>query len=162
MCRLRNSYVSVTDRQTDRQTTDKVIPMCRYASQTDGQTDRQTDDGQSDPYVSLCFSGGTKKGYYKYFPTSCILFTAWIFCPKFNNFRPIQLDIIDCIFEKFMNQHCAKFYTNTRTNIDTTMLSIFAIFAWNLNILPKKSNWGHIKPDIIINVFCKVMEYPCA
>ena len=39
-----------------------------------------------------------------------------------------------------MNQHCAKFYTN----MDTTMLSISAIFAWNLNILPQKSNLGHI------------------
>ena len=28
--------------------------------QTDGRTDRQTDDGQSDPYVLLCFSGDTK------------------------------------------------------------------------------------------------------
>ena len=36
-----------------------------------------------------------KKGYYKYFPTSCILFTEWLFFPKFANFRPIQLDIID-------------------------------------------------------------------
>ena len=27
---------------------------------------------------------------------------------------------------------------------------------------PKKSNLGHIKPDIMINIFCKVMEYPCA
>ena len=42
------------------------------------------------------------------------------------------------------------------------MLSIFAIFAWNLNILPQKYNLGHIKPDIIINIFCEVMEYPCA
>ena len=33
---------SVTDRRTDR------------------QTDGQTDDGQSDPYVSLCFAGDTK------------------------------------------------------------------------------------------------------
>ena len=37
MCRLRNiALESVTekcDRRTDRQTTDKVIPMCRYASQ---------------------------------------------------------------------------------------------------------------------------------
>ena len=31
-----------------------------YASVTDGQTDRRTDDGQSDPYVSLCFAGDTK------------------------------------------------------------------------------------------------------
>ena len=79
----KHSYGSVTDRwtdrRTDRQTTDKVIPMCRYALQatqkwqhseecmcrlrniamgvwqTDGQTDRRT-DGQSDPYVSLCFA----------------------------------------------------------------------------------------------------------
>ena len=33
----KHSYVSVTDRptdgRTDRRTTDKVIPMCRYASQ---------------------------------------------------------------------------------------------------------------------------------
>ena len=38
MCRLQNiALASVTekcdDRRTDRQTTDKVIPMCRYASQ---------------------------------------------------------------------------------------------------------------------------------
>ena len=70
-----------------------------------------------------------KKGYYKYFPTSCILFTEWLFCPKFANFGPIQLDIIDYIFGKFMNQHCAKFYTNTRTNMDMTMLSIFCNFC---------------------------------
>ena len=29
--------------------------------QTDRQTDRRTDDGQSDPYVSLCFAGDTIK-----------------------------------------------------------------------------------------------------
>ena len=50
MCRLRNiALESVTekcDRRTDRQ--------------TDGRTDRQTDDGQTDPYVSLCFAGDTK------------------------------------------------------------------------------------------------------
>ena len=47
MCRLRNiALESVTDGQTDRR--------------TDGQTDGQTDDGQSDPYVSLCFAGDTK------------------------------------------------------------------------------------------------------
>ena len=34
MCRLRNiAFESVTDGRTDRRTTDKVIPMCRYASQ---------------------------------------------------------------------------------------------------------------------------------
>ena len=31
-----------------------------FGSVTDGQTDGQTDDGQSDPYVSLCFAGDTK------------------------------------------------------------------------------------------------------
>ena len=38
------------DRRTDRQTDRR----------TDGRTDRQTDDGQSDPYLSLCFAGDTK------------------------------------------------------------------------------------------------------
>ena len=50
MCRLRNiALESVTekcDRRTDRQ--------------TDRRTDRRTDDGQSDPYLSLCFTGDTK------------------------------------------------------------------------------------------------------
>ena len=41
----KHSYGSVTDGRTDRR--------------TDRQTDRQTDDGQSDPYVSLCFAGDT-------------------------------------------------------------------------------------------------------
>ena len=31
-----------------------------YGSVTDGRTDGQIDDGQSDPYVSLCFAGDTK------------------------------------------------------------------------------------------------------
>ena len=104
-----------------------------------------------------------KKGYYKYFPTSCILFTEWLFCPKFANFGHIQLDIIDYIFGKFMNQHCAKISNDyTIKYMDMTMLSFFSIFAWNLNNLPQKSNLGHIKLDIIINIFCKIMEYPCA
>ena len=42
MCRLRNIAMRVAD------------------GQTDGRTDRRTDDGQSDPYVSLCFAGDTK------------------------------------------------------------------------------------------------------
>ena len=79
-----------------------------------------------------------KKGYYKCFPTSCILFTEWLFCPKFANFIPIQLDIIDCIFGKFMNQHCAKLYTNTRTNMDTIMLSIFSDFCMKFEYFAPK------------------------
>ena len=55
MCRLRNIAMrdyqeSVTTGQTDRQTSDKVIPMCRYAcvrdfqeSVTTGQTDGRID-----------------------------------------------------------------------------------------------------------------------
>ena len=39
----KHSYASVTDGRTDR------------------RTDRRTDDGQSDPYVSLCFAGDTIK-----------------------------------------------------------------------------------------------------
>ena len=46
----KHSSASVTDGRTDGQTDRR----------TDGQTDRQTDDGQSDPYVSLCFAGDTK------------------------------------------------------------------------------------------------------
>ena len=46
----KHSYASVTDRQTDRQTDGR----------TDRRMDRQTEDGQSDPYVSLCFAGYTK------------------------------------------------------------------------------------------------------
>ena len=54
MCRLRNIALGVcqTDGQTDRRTDGR----------TDGRTDRQTDDGQSDPFVSLCFAGDTKIG----------------------------------------------------------------------------------------------------
>ena len=45
MCRLRNiALESVT-----------------LESMTDGRTDRRADDGQSDPYVSLCFAGDTKR-----------------------------------------------------------------------------------------------------
>ena len=51
MCRLRNiALESVTDGRTDGQTD----------RQTDRRTDRRTDDGQSDPYVSLSFTGDTK------------------------------------------------------------------------------------------------------
>ena len=46
----KHSYASVTDGRTDRQTDGR----------THSRTDRQTDDGQSDPYVSLCFAGDTK------------------------------------------------------------------------------------------------------
>ena len=69
MCRLRNIAMrdyqesvitGQTDTQTDRQTPDKVIPMCHYASQAtqkQSMTDGQLDEGQKDPYVTLCFTG---------------------------------------------------------------------------------------------------------
>ena len=47
MSPAKHSSASVTDGQTDRQ--------------TDIRTDGRTDDGQSDPCVSLCFAGDTKK-----------------------------------------------------------------------------------------------------
>ena len=47
MCRLRNIALESVKEKCD--------------SRTDRQTDRQTNDGQSDPYVSLCFAGDTKR-----------------------------------------------------------------------------------------------------
>ena len=44
-----------------------------YASVTDGQTDGQTDDGQSDPYVSLCFAGDTKIAFSDFVATERIV-----------------------------------------------------------------------------------------
>ena len=37
-----------------------VSPAKHSFGKCDRRTDRQTDDGQSDPYVSLCFAGDTK------------------------------------------------------------------------------------------------------
>ena len=38
-----------------------VSPAKHSFGKCDRRTDRRTDDGQSDPYVSLCFAGDTKK-----------------------------------------------------------------------------------------------------
>ena len=39
----------------------QILAMCDYQERvTDRQTNGQTDDGQSDPYVPLCFAGDTK------------------------------------------------------------------------------------------------------
>ena len=40
-----------------------VSPAKRNFGKCDRRTDRQTDDGQSDPHVSLCFSGDTKTAH---------------------------------------------------------------------------------------------------
>ena len=63
----------------------------------------------------------------------------------------IHLGMIAYIFIKDMNYHCAKFYTNIPTNMDTT--NIFAFLA-NFSILfllfyPKIANFGSIQPGII-------------
>ena len=63
----------------------------------------------------------------------------------------IHLSMIAYIFIKDMNYHCAKFYTNISTNMDTTnifpFLAIFSILF--LLFYPKIANFGSIQPDII-------------
>ena len=60
-----------------------------------------------------------------------------LFCPKLAKFRPIQLEIIDYIVGKFMNHHCANFYTIRSSNINTTNIFQFLRFCvQNLIILP--------------------------
>ena len=55
---------------------------------TDGRTDGQTDDGQSDPYVSLCFAGDTKRCWNpKQLPANWAftLLSLWkIKCPNYS------------------------------------------------------------------------------
>ena len=87
----------------------------------------------------------------------------WIFCQKWTNFISIQLEIIDYIFAKFMNHYCAKFYSNANDkywydNFFPKFLRFLHKF-WLFS--PNMFHFGHIKPDIIANIFCKVMEYPC-
>ena len=67
-----------------------------------------------------------------------ILLQIRLFCPKLTNFRPIQLEIIDYIFGKFMNHHGANFYTIRSSNISiTNIFQFLTIFVQNLIILPK-------------------------
>ena len=63
-----------TDGQTDRRTDGQTD------RRTDGQTDRRTDDGQSDPYVSLCFAGHTKNAIFidLFFIFTAISFSSYI------------------------------------------------------------------------------------
>ena len=73
-----------------------------------------------------------------YAHTLITLLQSRLFCPKLTNFRPIQLEIIDYIFGKFMKHHCANFYTIRSSNIKTTNIFQFlTIFVQNLIILPK-------------------------
>ena len=51
----------------------------------DGQTNGQTDDGQSDPYVSLCFAGDTKIGKCANMHVSIDTTAVWTFCIDCKN-----------------------------------------------------------------------------
>ena len=66
---------------------------------------------------------------------SRFLYRIWLFCPKIENFRPIQLGIIDDVFSKFMNHHCLKI--NTNAYINGSMTNIFQFLA----IFAKKKKW---------------------
>ena len=61
MCRLRNIALERVTEKCDRW--------------TDGQTDGWTDEGQSDPYVSLCFAGDTIKKHSNLVHTVITVFT---------------------------------------------------------------------------------------
>ena len=58
------------------------------------------------------------------------------FTPIWQIFGLIQLQIIAYIFIQYMDYHCAKFYTNISTNMDTTnifpFLAIFFTEFWLL------------------------------
>ena len=49
--------------------------MCRLRNiALESVTDGRTDDGQSDPYVSLCFAGDTKKPCVTFWRHNCEIF----------------------------------------------------------------------------------------
>ena len=54
---------------------------------TDRRTDGQTDDGQSDPYVSLCFAGDTKSTV-SHPPPQMAIFTT-----RQHNFSPYAFSV---------------------------------------------------------------------
>ena len=67
----------------------------------------------------------------------------------------IYLGMIAYILIKDMNYHCAKFYTNISTNMNTT--NIFPFLA-NFSILfllfyPKIANFGSIQPGSIYSKY---------
>ena len=70
------------------------------------------------------------------------------------NFGLIHLGMIAYIFIKDMNYHCAKFYTNISTNMDTTnifrFLTIFSIEF--LLFYPKIANFGSVQLSIMANI----------
>ena len=71
-----------------------------------------------------------------------------------TNFGLIHLGTIAYIFIKAMIYHCAKFYTNISTNMDTTNIFPFlAIFSIEfLLFYPKIAKFGSIQLGIIANI----------
>ena len=67
------------------------------------------------------------------------------------NFGLINLGMIAYIFILDMNYHCAKFYSNISTNMDTTNIFPFlVIFSIELLLFyPKIANFGSIQFGII-------------
>ena len=69
------------------------------------------------------------------------------------NFGLIHLGMIVYVFIQDMNNHCANFYTNISTNMDTTNIFTFlAIFSKECLVFYKKANFGSIQLDIIANI----------
>ena len=63
-----------------------------------------------------------------------------------------------------MNYHCAKFYVNISTNVDTTNIFQFlAIFLQNFYYFtPKMASFGPIQLGIIANIISWIMNYQYA
>ena len=70
------------------------------------------------------------------------------------NFGLLHLGMIAYVFIYAMIYHCAKFYTNISTNMDTAnifpFLAIFSIYF--LLFYPKIANFGSIQLGIIANI----------
>ena len=60
-----------------------------------------------------------------------------------------------------MNYHCAKFYTNISTNMDTTnIFQFFAIFSTEFSLFyPNIANFGSFQLGIIVNIVSKITNY---
>ena len=77
------------------------------------------------------------------------------------NLDLINFGMIAHVFIQDMNYHCANFYTNISTNMDTTnifpFLAIFSIEFLLFN--PKIENFGYIQLGIIAYIVSKIMNY---
>ena len=66
----------------------------------------------------------------------------------------MQLCFLADILIKDMNYHCAKFYTNASTNMDTTKIFLFLVIFCTEFLLfyPEIANFGLIQLCIIANI----------